>query len=79
MLVQQTGAPVKFIGLECESCWTLNSWDRFIVPKPFSRVIVKIDHYEHTFVGEGKEERRAIQEIIQERLMALTIDQHHQP
>ena len=79
MLIQQTGAPVNFVAIECESCWTLNSWDRFILPKPFSRVMVKIEPYTHTSTDQGKEERIAIQNLIQERLMALTIDQHHQP
>jgi hypothetical protein len=29
--------------LEYSSCWRLGSWDRFIVPRPFSRVRVLID------------------------------------
>jgi lysophospholipid acyltransferase (LPLAT)-like uncharacterized protein len=79
MLVQQTGAPVNFVGVECESCWTLNSWDRFIIPKPFSRVKVIIDQFVPSIRGDGKDERKELQMLIQERLMALTIDQHHQP
>ncbi len=79
LLIKQTGVPVHMVGVECESCWVLNSWDRFIIPKPFSRVKVKIDRYAHSFRNEGKEERTAIQEIIQKRLMALTTDQHQKP
>ena len=31
-------AAMVLVGIEYDSFWTLKSWDRFIVPKPFSRV-----------------------------------------
>lgn len=37
-LAQKTGAPILPINLEFSSCWRLNSWDRFILPRPFSKV-----------------------------------------
>jgi len=37
---QRTGAPVIPIGVAVSSAWTLRSWDRFIIPKPFARVSV---------------------------------------
>ena len=39
-LAQKTGAPVLPINLEYSSCWRFNSWDRFILPRPFSQVRV---------------------------------------
>jgi lysophospholipid acyltransferase (LPLAT)-like uncharacterized protein len=42
-LAQKSGAAVLPINLEYSSCWRLGSWDRFIVPRPFSRVRVLID------------------------------------
>lgn len=39
-LAQMTGEPVGSFYLLPEKRWTINSWDRFFVPKPFSRVIV---------------------------------------
>ncbi len=39
-LAQQSGAEVVPINMEYSSCWRLKSWDRFILPKPFSRVRV---------------------------------------
>ena len=79
LLLQQTGVPVNFIGAECDSCWELKSWDRFIIPKPFSKVTIKMDRFALSSPQGGKEERKAIQGIIQERLMALTDDQHRKP
>jgi lysophospholipid acyltransferase (LPLAT)-like uncharacterized protein len=39
-LAQLTGEPIGSFYLLPERRWTINSWDRFFVPKPFSRVIV---------------------------------------
>ena len=39
-LAQQTGAEVVPINMEYSSCWRVKSWDRFILPKPFSKVRV---------------------------------------
>jgi lysophospholipid acyltransferase (LPLAT)-like uncharacterized protein len=35
---QKSGAPVVPLHMEYSSCWRLKSWDRFCVPRPFSRV-----------------------------------------
>jgi lysophospholipid acyltransferase (LPLAT)-like uncharacterized protein len=39
-LAQITGAPIGAFHLEPEQVWVVNSWDRFQVPKPFSRICV---------------------------------------
>lgn len=39
-MAQWTGARVGTFYLLAERAWTLRSWDRFVVPKPFSRVVV---------------------------------------
>ncbi len=39
-LAQITGAPIGCFHLEPEHAWTLKSWDRFLIPKPFSRICV---------------------------------------
>ena len=41
-LSQKTGAPVFIFHLQPEKYWRINSWDGFRVPKPFTRVLVKI-------------------------------------
>lgn len=35
---QMTGQPVVPIGVSARPAWRLDSWDRFLVPRPFSRV-----------------------------------------
>lgn len=39
-LAQMTGEPIGSFYLLPQRAWTLNSWDRFLIPKPFSRVAV---------------------------------------
>jgi len=41
-LAQKTRAPVIPVNMEYSSCWRVKSWDRFIIPKPFSKVHVII-------------------------------------
>lgn len=36
-LAQKTGLPVVPICYATSRCWRINSWDRFYIPKPFSR------------------------------------------
>ncbi len=39
-LAQMTGAPLGAFHLEPQKAWTMRSWDRFLVPRPFTRVCV---------------------------------------
>lgn len=39
-LAKITGAPIGAFHLEPEHCWTMGSWDRFLVPAPFTRIAV---------------------------------------
>ncbi|RPJ54255.1 MAG: DUF374 domain-containing protein [Acidobacteria bacterium] len=41
-LSQRTGAPIMPFHVQPERYWEMKSWDRFRVPKPFSRTLVKI-------------------------------------
>jgi lysophospholipid acyltransferase (LPLAT)-like uncharacterized protein len=41
-LAQKTGARVVPVNMEYSSCWRVKSWDRFIIPRPFSKVRVII-------------------------------------
>src|SRR6185437_12026840 len=39
-LAQLTGAHIGAFHLEPERAWILGSWDRFLIPKPFTRICV---------------------------------------
>jgi lysophospholipid acyltransferase (LPLAT)-like uncharacterized protein len=38
LLASKTGVPIGCFYIHVERAWVLNSWDRMMVPKPFSRV-----------------------------------------
>jgi hypothetical protein len=39
-LAQLTGAPIGAFHMQPERAWEVNSWDRFLIPKPFTRIVV---------------------------------------
>jgi lysophospholipid acyltransferase (LPLAT)-like uncharacterized protein len=39
-LAQMTGARIGAFHLQPERAWVMGSWDRFLVPKPFTRIVV---------------------------------------
>jgi hypothetical protein len=39
-LAQMTDAPIGSFHLQPEKAWTMRSWDRFLVPRPFTRIAV---------------------------------------
>jgi lysophospholipid acyltransferase (LPLAT)-like uncharacterized protein len=46
-LAQMSGAPIGAFHLEPERAWKLNSWDHFLVPMPFTRIIVSWGPWTH--------------------------------
>lgn len=38
-LAKRTGLPIIPVIWSADRCWTLKSWDRTIIPKPFSRIV----------------------------------------
>jgi lysophospholipid acyltransferase (LPLAT)-like uncharacterized protein len=46
-LAQLTGAPIGAFHLQPEKAWVMNSWDRFLVPKPFTRICVSWAQWTH--------------------------------
>ncbi|BCD68582.1 Kdo2-lipid IVA 3' secondary acyltransferase [Nitratiruptor sp. YY09-18] len=37
-LAKKSNAPIVIFHYEASKCWQLKSWDRFIIPKPFSKI-----------------------------------------
>ncbi len=62
-LAKLTSRPFMVLGIDCRSSWTLRSWDRFSLPKPFSRVDL-------TFVEVPCPGRDEPDEAVVERLQA---------
>jgi len=40
-LARSSGVPLTMFHIAVERAWVLNTWDRLIIPKPFSRVLIR--------------------------------------
>ncbi|MBI5768922.1 MAG: lysophospholipid acyltransferase family protein [Verrucomicrobia bacterium] len=67
---RRTGAPLLLIGGEFSSAWRLRSWDRFYIPRPFSRVRMRCE----LVTNDQLADRDAAAARIQARLLALNPD-----
>ena len=70
-LAQKSGASVLPMNLEYSGCWRLGSWDRFIIPKPFSTVRVLIGQPQHVKSTETPEEFEGECLRVQDAMMSL--------
>jgi lysophospholipid acyltransferase (LPLAT)-like uncharacterized protein len=43
LLAKKTGNPLVPFAVRAEKFWTINSWDKMEIPKPFTRAAIKID------------------------------------
>jgi lysophospholipid acyltransferase (LPLAT)-like uncharacterized protein len=70
-LAQKSGAAVLPMNLEFSHCWRLGSWDRFIVPRPFSKVRVLVGQLHGVRATTTPEEFEAERLSLQNAMLAL--------
>jgi len=70
-LAQQSGAQVVPVNMEYSSCWRVKSWDRFILPKPFSKVRVTFARPHRVATTSADEEFERERRRLQEAMMQL--------
>lgn len=70
-LAQKSGAPILPMHLEFSSCWRLRSWDRFILPRPFSTAHFTLGALHYVKPTSTEEEFEAERQRLQETMMAL--------
>ncbi|RYG22456.1 DUF374 domain-containing protein [bacterium] len=71
LIAQRSGAKLVPLGIAASPCWRINSWDRYVLPKPFGRALL--------IAGEGltvppdasTEEVEAIRLRLEEQLTTL--------
>lgn len=71
MLAQISGAPIFPLAGAAERFWRLRSWDRTIVPKPFSKVKVAVGEPIHVPEKISSEELAEYTQLLKDRLDAL--------
>lgn len=67
---RRTKTPMVLVGAEFSSAWRLRSWDRFYIPKPFSRVRMRAE----LLTVEQLRDREAGTALLRERLLAINPD-----
>jgi lysophospholipid acyltransferase (LPLAT)-like uncharacterized protein len=70
-LAQQSGAEVVPVNMEYSSYWRARSWDRFILPKPFSRVRVVFGPPHRVAPTSGEEEFERERQRLQDAMLLL--------
>lgn len=68
LLAMKTGVPILPCAFAAAPCWRLRSWDRMMVPKPFSRIVCV---YGDPVEPAGDDGARNLQRRIQQSLNAL--------
>lgn len=66
----KTRAPIVLLSLNHSRAWRLKSWDRFIIPHPFSVIEVRVDQV--GLASALSEDSKAAMSALQERLHAMT-------
>jgi hypothetical protein len=70
IVARRTGTPLLLVGGEFSSAWRLRSWDRFCLPKPFSRVRMRCE----LITADQLADRDAALALLRERMLALNPD-----
>jgi lysophospholipid acyltransferase (LPLAT)-like uncharacterized protein len=71
LLAQKSGAAVFPLHLEYSSCWRLKNWDRFILPRPFSKVRVILGRPHQVVATKTETEFENERLRLQNAMMAL--------
>lgn len=73
-IAQSTGCEIVPIHIQYSSAWRLSSWDRFVLPKPFSRVTVTFDS-PRTILKNLSEEEFETERLALEQCLFSNIDE----
>jgi len=71
LIAKTSGMPILPIIISAEKKWIFGSWDKFIVPKPFSKIIIKFDKEISVPKNAGKHVLESNRIELQEKLFKL--------
>ncbi|HEY0439397.1 MAG TPA: lysophospholipid acyltransferase family protein [Xanthobacteraceae bacterium] len=73
LLAKKTGRPVVPGSAILESAWEVRSWDRLLIPKPFSRAIIRLGAPIHVPGDADEDTLAAKREQLQQALDGLSV------
>ena len=68
IMAHRTGVPIIPAAWGADRCWVLNSWDRFMIPKPFARVVVCLGEPIRIPGAATGEELEVYRKLLEDRL-----------
>lgn len=68
-LAQSSGAPIIPVRFDHSSSWRLNSWDRFHIPRPFSKITVRVGESIYVPAKLDEQEFENYRQSVQEALL----------
>ncbi|MCD6562250.1 MAG: lysophospholipid acyltransferase family protein [Deltaproteobacteria bacterium] len=68
VMARSLGIPINPIVWGADRCWVLNSWDRYLIPKPFARVVICYPKPVSVPSTARGEELEACRRLLEERL-----------
>ena len=74
ILARKTGAATILVGMRFAAAWRLPSWDRFYLPRPFSRIELRAEEWSADFLGNSEDSLAA----VRSRLLELNPDEARQ-
>jgi len=74
LLSQLTQAPLFPFAYAAEKAWMLGSWDKFLIPKPFSRIVIAIGEPVYVARGIIAEDLEPVRSQMEKTLKQLTIN-----
>ncbi len=64
-LARSSGVPLSMFHMAVERAWVLNTWDRLMIPKPFSRVLMRFGKLIVVPAAASEEDLKRYQEQLQ--------------
>lgn len=71
-VAQAAGLPVIPLAVGVSAAWRMNSWDRFVVPRPFARVHIEYAEPVHVPRDAGRDDLDAMGRRVEETLNDMT-------
>jgi lysophospholipid acyltransferase (LPLAT)-like uncharacterized protein len=71
MLAQMSQAPILPISWAADRYWQLSSWDKFIIPKPFARIVIAVGEPRYIERQLGMTELEPIQHEMEQTFQML--------
>jgi lysophospholipid acyltransferase (LPLAT)-like uncharacterized protein len=71
---QLSGNPIIPMAVGADRAWYLNSWDRFMIPKPFSRMRIRYGPPRWVPRDASEEMLQAIAKELEDELRAMTLE-----